>query len=487
MRRSRAGKDEAVPSGRVNRVWKTGGMPQFDLCVIGSGSGNSLITGEFADRSIALVDGAPRFGGTCLNAGCIPTKMFSLAADTAEQARRAWRLGVHANMVDVDWTSVRDRVFGRVDPIAASGEAHRRSNPNVTLYREFGRFVAPGVLQVGDEQITATDFVLAAGSRPRLLDVPGMDDPALAGLLHTSDTIMRLDALPARLVILGGGVVAVEFAHIFAGLGSQVTLVHRGPGLLREADTEISDRFTTALSERVTVRLNQRVTGFTPDDRGGVVVETEDADGIEYFFEGDQVLLALGRVPNSDTLDVSAAGIATDAAGRVVVDEHQRVGAGVWALGDICAPKMLKHVANHELRVVAHNLLHPDNLVAADHRFMPQAVFSGPQVAWVGLTEREAAERGQPFVSSVRGYDSVAYGWAMEDDGTHVVKLLADPESGQLLGAHIIGPDAAVLLQPLTQAMSTGLAAPAMARGQYWIHPALSEVVENALLDLPLS
>ena len=481
-------------------------MPQFDLCVIGSGSGNSLITPELADWSIALVDGAPRFGGTCLNAGCIPTKMFAAAADVAEQARHAWRLGVHANMVDVDWTSIRDRVFGRVDVIAASGEAFRRDNPNVTLYREFGRFGAPGVLEVGDERIEAAHFVLAAGSRPRLPDIPGVDDPGLAGLLHTSETIMRRDALPARLVILGGGVVAVEFAHIFAGLGSQVTLVHRGPGLLRGADAEIAERFTAALDERVTVRLNQRVTALVPDGSGGVGVETEDADGVEYFFEGEQVLFALGRVPNSDRLDVAAAGLVTDASGRVLTDEYQRAVAddgmddqveGVWALGDICAPKMLKHVANHEARVVAHNLLRcgraaPDSsqpshdaFMTADHRFIPQAVFSGPQVAWVGLTEREAAARG-PYVSSVRGYDSVAYGWAMEDDGTHAVKLLADPASGQLLGAHIIGPDAAILLQPLTQAMSAGLDARTMARGQYWIHPALAEVVENALLDLPL-
>ena len=485
-------------------------MPHYDLCVIGSGSGDALINGEFDGWSVALVDGAPRFGGTCLNAGCIPTKMLSVAADIADQSRRAWRLGVHDNVVDVDWGSIRARVFGRLDPLSAAGEARRDGSSNVTLYRENGWFVAPGVLQVGDEQVTATHFVLAAGSRPRGLDVPGCDDPELAGLLHTSDTIMRLDALPTHLVILGGGVVAAEFAHIFAGLGSQVTLVHRGPGLLREADAEIAERFTAALSERVTVRLNQQVTGFTPDGRGGVGVETQDADGVEYLFEGDQVLLALGRVRNSDTLDVAAAGVAVDPSGRVVVDEHQRAvrapgakarpaargrgsqagpadgGGTIWALGDICAPKLLKHVANHELRVVRHNLLHPDDLICADHRHIPQAVFSGPQLAWVGLTEQEAVAQGRPFVTSIRGYDSVAYGWALEDEGTHCVKLLADP-SGQLLGAHILGPDAAILLQPLIQALATGLDVRTMARGQYWIHPALTEVVENALLDLPLS
>ena len=469
-------------------------MRHFDLCVIGSGSGNSLITPEFGDWSVALVDGAPRFGGTCLNAGCIPTKMFSVAADVAEQARTASRLGIDVTGVHARWADIRDRVFGRVDSIVASGEAYRRDSPNITLFREYARFVEPGILQVGDERITADQFVLATGSRPRLPNVPGLDDPALAGLWHTSESIMRLDELPSRLVIVGGGVVAVEFAHIFAGLGSDVTIVHRGQRLLREADEWLGERFTHAISERVTVRLGQRITGFSSDEHGGIQVDTIDVDGVEYFFEGDHVLIAIGRIPNSDTLDVKAAGIATDSAGRVAVDTYQRavvdepengveesVGT-VWALGDICSPRQLKHVANHEMRVVQHNLLHPGDLIESDHRFMPQAVFSDPQAAWVGLNEEEAAARG-PYVTSVRGYDSVAYGWALEDSGTHAVKLIADPD-GTLLGAHILGPNAAILIQPLIQALSTGLSVQEMARGQYWIHPALTEVIENALLDL---
>jgi mycothione reductase len=172
--------------------------------------------------------------------------------------------------------------------------------------------------------------------------------------------------------------------------------------------------------------------------------------------------------------------------GRIVVDATQRTTAeGIWALGDVSSPYLLRHVANHEARVVRHNLLHPDEPVESDHRFVPQAVFSGPQVAWVGATEQSLRALGRPYVTAIRRYGDVAYGWAMVDTD-HFVKLLADPADGRLLGAHVIGPEAADLLQPLTQAMSFGLDAPTMARGQYWIHPALSEVVENALLDLPL-
>lgn len=459
-------------------------MAHFDLCVIGSGTGNALVTRKFADRRVALVDDAERFGGTCLNHGCIPTKMFVVPADLARVPEQAARLNVHLGPAKVDWTALTARIFGRLDPIAASGEAWRERSQNVTLFRETGRFVAPRMLLVGSETITADQFVLAAGSRPRLPRVPGMDDPALADRLHTSDTIMRLERLPQSLVIVGGGFVALEFAHIFSAFGVEVTLVNRSDGVLRREDSEIRLRAARLLTRHVNLRLNQTLVRFEEGDRGRVAVVTRDVNGVVYSFQGDQVLLAIGRVPNSDRLDLDAAGVAVDEHGFVVVDEHQRTTAdGVWALGDVASPWMLKHVANHEARIVRHNLLHPDDLHASDHRFVPHAVFSDPPIAAVGLTEEQARDAGHDVVTAVREFSSVAYGWALEDED-HCVKLVADRGSRQLLGAHIIGPDAPNLLQPLVQAMSFGLDAVSAARGQYWIHPALSEVVENALLEL---
>jgi mycothione reductase len=196
------------------------------------------------------------------------------------------------------------------------------------------------------------------------------------------------------------------------------------------------------------------------------------------------LLIATGRKPNSDLLDVAATDVTTMDSGHVVVDDHQEtVVEGIYALGDLSSPHELKHVANHEARVVQHNLLHPDERITADHRFVPHAVFTHPQVASVGLTEQKARALGVSYVVSKQDYAGIAYGWAMEDT-TGFAKLLADPATGQLLGAHIIGPQASSVIQPLVQAMSFGLGVRDMAHKQYWIHPALTEVVENALLAL---
>ena len=184
-------------------------------------------------------------------------------------------------------------------------------------------------------------------------------------------------------------------------------------------------------------------------------------------------------------MNVAAAGIDVDNAGRVLVDDFQRTTAeGIFALGDISSAHQLKHVANHEARVVQHNLIHPQAMMAADHRFIPAAVFSEPQIASVGLTENQAISQGLPYAVKIELYADIAAGWAREDDG-HFLKVLADPATGMLLGAHVVGPDAATVIQPLIHAMSFGQRAHDVARGQYWIHPALSELVENALLGLP--
>jgi mycothione reductase len=450
----------------------------FDLCIIGSGSGNTIIDDRFTDSQIAMVESG-RFGGTCLNVGCIPSKMYVYPAGLARTPEQAGRLGVDLELVRTRWPDIRDRIFRRIDHDSAAGREYRLKSDNVTVFDRRCHFVGPKQLAVGAETITADQFVVAAGSRPMIPEIAGLDSVAY----HTSDTIMRLPELPGRMVILGGGYVAAEFAHVFSALGTEVTVVNRSDRLLRKEDDEIAGRFTEELRRQIDVRLETDVASVENSEDAAVRVLLHGPGGPSQLIT-DVLLLAVGRVSNADTLAPAAAGLDTDSEGRIVVDEYQRTTAdGVFALGDVSTRFPLKHVANEEARTVQHNLLHPTAMKATDHRFVPHAVFSEPQIAAVGITEREAKEQGIDFRVGRADYGDTAYGWAMEDT-RHFVKVIADAGTGLLVGAHLIGPQASSLVQPLVQAMSFGQRPMDVARGQYWIHPAMAEVVENALLDL---
>jgi mycothione reductase len=452
-------------------------VPHYDLIIVGSGSGNSLVTPDLDDWDIAIVEQGI-FGGTCLNVGCIPTKMFVYPADLAVNAQEWDRLALQGPAPQADWKSIRDRIFGRIDPISAGGRAYRAGGtPNVTLYEAHAEFSGRRTLQLSTgETLTADHIVLATGSRAIVPDVV-----ASSGVpFHTSDTVMRIDELPERLVVLGGGFIASEFAHVFSAFGVETTVIARH-GLLRDLDAEVTAHFTDVVRERWNLRTGVHATSVH-GEAGDITVELSDGTSVS----GDVLFVATGRLPNGDRLNLRAGGVEAYPDGRIAVDAHQRTSAaGVWALGDASSAYQLKHVANHEERTVAHNLAHPDQLVASDHRYVPAAVFTHPQLAWVGLTERQVAASGRRYVTAVQTYGSTAYGWAMEDT-TSLCKLIADPATGELLGAHLMGEQASTLIQPLIQAMSFGLGVREMARGQYWIHPALTEVVENALLSLDL-
>ncbi len=454
----------------------------YDLVVIGTGSGNTIVDHRFDDWSVAIIERGP-YGGTCLNRGCIPSKMYVVPADRAHEALDGERFGVRSRLDGTDWPAIRDRVFGRTDQNAADGLAYRRKQPNVDALTGTARFTGPRRLMVelddgGSVEVTADQVVLATGTRPVVPDIPGLDRVEH----HTSDTILRLETLPARIGIVGGGYIGAELAHVFASLGSAVVQVDAAPTLLGNQDAEVAALFTQEASARWDVRLDAGLDAVEPAADGAITMRLGDGSTAEV----DVLLLAVGRRPNSDLLDLDGTGIDIDDEGRLVVDEHQRTTAdGVWSLGDASSAEPLKHVANQDARVVQHNLLHPDDLVTSDHRFVPNAVFTSPQVASVGLTEEQARDRGLDLAVARHAYGDIAHGWALrEDDTDHFVKLLADRDTGLLVGAHLIGPQASVLIQPLIQAMSFAQPVAGLARGQYWIHPALTEVVENALLKL---
>ncbi|NHA68103.1 mycothione reductase [Phycicoccus flavus] len=463
-------------------------MPHHDLVIIGSGSGNSLLTPDLARLDVAIVEKGV-FGGTCLNVGCIPTKMFVMPADRVVEADDASRLGVDFPAPSVDWPAIRDRIFGRIDPISRGGEEYRRGQDHVTLYRTRARFVGERRLALDTgEELTADRVVVAAGSRAVGLPVEHLEGPDPERGIHTSDTVMRMDTLPERMVMIGGGYVACEMSHVFAGLGVQVTQVQRSSRLLMNEEEAVSQTYTDVASGRYDVRLRSTVTSATPVD-GGWLLEIAGPDGSSTL-ETDAVLLAVGRRPNADLVDAVDGGIDTHPDGRIVVDSQQRTSAErVWALGDVSSEWQLKHVANHDAKVVAHNLAVDLGRVPGPPQHndlfpVPHAVFGNPQVASFGPTARELEADGTPYVTYTQQVGDVAYGWALEDEVGHLT-VHASPD-GHLLAAHMVGHQASSIIQPLVQAASLGQTAAEVARGQYWIHPALAEVVENALLGLPL-
>ncbi len=452
----------------------------YDLIVIGSGSGNTIIDDRFAQRKVALIDHGV-FGGTCLNRGCIPTKMFIYPAEVMTHARRLPKLGIDATIGQARWDKIRDRIFARIDPLSDKALQWRESNPNVDVFADTAAFIGPRTVKVGTRILEADHIVIATGSQARMPNVEGYDESA--SRIHTSDSIMRIEKLPRSIIIIGGGAVAAEFAYLFSAFGVQTAVISHSERMLMAADEEISRAFTHALAERARVGLRQRLTRYEAR-KNGITVYTEDEVGTEYEYDADLVLVAQGREPNSAGLDLGYAGVQTDADGFIVVDEYQRTTAeGIYALGDVCSPRMLKHVANRQARTVAYNVLHPANPRPDTLTVVPAAIFTDPEIAVVGLTEKEARATGRTIAVGKKDYADVAFGWAMEIEPGCFAKVIIDADTLEILGAHIIGPHAALLMQPLITALTEMIPADRLGRGEYWIHPGLAEVVENAVLD----
>lgn len=461
----------------------------YDLIIVGTGSGNSIPGVENHHKSIAIVEKG-RFGGTCLNVGCIPTKMFVYAAEVARTIKEAEKFGITAKIEHIDWPSIVSRVFEqRVDPIAEGGEEYRRGpkTPNIDVYDQHARFVGPKTLLTGqgDEEveITGDEIVIATGARPFIPETvlqSGVE-------YYTNENIMRIPALPKSLIVYGGGYIAMEFAHMFHALGVEVKVVNRSEKLLRHLDAEVSDAFTELTKQAMETHLGSDVASVAEgslDAPAGKGVEVTLENGTKV--EGEMLLVATGRTRNGDQMDLDKAGIEMDG-GRIKVDEYGRTNVeGIWALGDVSSPYQLKHVANAEMRAVKHNLQHPDDLQKLPHEHVPAAVFTNPQIASVGLTEQEAREQGLDITVKVQRYGDVAYGWAMEDESSFA-KIIADKHSKQILGAHFMGPQASTLIQQIITAMNFGINAEQLAKDEYWIHPALPELTENALLGLDFS
>jgi len=454
-------------------------MESFDLIVIGSGSGLE-VSSEAAARglSVAIVEQGS-FGGTCLNRGCIPSKMLIHSADVMETVQRAGRFGIKAAVSAVDWQFIVSRVVNVIDSDAREAEDGNRENPNITVFKDTARFVGRKVLEVGGQQITAKTIVIAAGTRPAVPRIDGLSDVPFV----TSNEALRLPEQPRRLIVVGGGYIAAELAHFFGALGTEVTIVEIAPRMLLQEDDDVGARFTEIYRKRFTLLLNTVVRQARRKD-SEIVLEA-DSEGQRQTLAADTLLLAVGRIPNTDLLNATGTGVTLDERGFVKVDEYLETEVpGIWALGDIVGRFQLKHSANLEAVHVAHNIFNPKHKVAVDYYAMPHAVFASPQVAGVGVTEREAVAQNLPYASATYDYSDTAYGSSIEDsDG--FVKVLANQETKEILGCHIIGTQASILIQEVANAMRMRLTTDAIIKSIY-VHPALPEVVQRAFWSLPL-
>jgi dihydrolipoamide dehydrogenase len=448
----------------------------YDLIVIGSGAGLG-VAGAMAGRgwSVALVEGGP-MGGTCLNRGCIPSKMLIHSADVVESIRRADLFGVHVDGYTVDFPSIVKRVTEHVDHESAQIRAYYDTSENPKFYATSARFVGPKTLQVGDATIRGDRILISSGGRPWIPEVPGLTE---AGYV-TSDEALRLTSLPRALTILGGGYIAAELAHFFGSLGTKVAIVQRRDVLVPNEDEEVSATFTEIFRARYAVHTGHEAERVAKRGSQYEVTIRSKKGGATTLLRSDQLLVAAGRVPNTDLLAVDKTGVRTDAKGFVVTDEYLETNVpGIFSLGDAVGHYLFRHSANLEAQFAYDNLRGGAGKVPVDYSAMPHAIFTSPQIAGVGKTEQELRAAGVDYTVGRHAYFDTAMGKAIEDrDG--FVKILVDRTTRRILGCHILGHDASTLIHEVVVAMKAGDGTVDALLRAVHIHPALSEVVQRA-------
>ncbi len=425
----------------------------FDLAVIGAGSAgfSAAITAAEAGARVILI-GQGTIGGTCVNTGCIPSKALIRAAEAVHGARHAMRFaGIAASARLTDWGAVIGQKQQLVEELRRGKYSDILPAYDTIRYVQ-GRavFAANGHLEVDGRRIRAAKIIIATGSRPALPSITGIGTVPFL----TSTTALELPELPASLLIIGAGYIGVELAQLFARFGVRVTLVSRH-GLLPEAEPEISDALTgffTGEGIRVVSGISYERIGHSDD---GIVLHVNGEQGKQVFL-AERVLIATGRRPNSDGMNLEAAGIDTSAAGGITVDAHMRTSReDVFAAGDVTGRDPFVYMAAYGARIAAENAVTGAGL-AYDNTVMPAVVFTDPQVASVGLGEAAARAGGTPVRTSVLPLASVPRALAARDT-RGLIKLVADAGNGRLLGAHIIAPEGADTVQSAALAIRAAM------------------------------
>lgn len=454
-------------------------MKEYDIIVIGAGAGVKIATpAAKMGLKVALIEKGP-LGGTCLNRGCIPSKMLIHPADLVRTIKEAKRFGINCTgEIEIDWKSLVEQTSAEVDKDAISIEPGVENDPNRDWYKEEAYFVSNKVVQVGEEQITAPEIFIVAGTRPFVPPIEGLKDTPYM----TNVEALRLTKKPKKLIVLGGGYIGSELAHFYGGLGVEVEILQRDNRLLKYEDSEISAEFTRVFANEYKVRFNTNTKKVSYKD-GMFSLEIEE-NGEAKTITSDQLLVATGRIPNSDILKLTEnTDIELNKRGYIQANEFFETSVeGVYSFGDIIGKFAFRHSANHEGERLFKNLFGKEPQKPMNYHAMPHAVFSYPQVAGVGKTEDQLKEEGADYAVGKRNYINSGMGMALRSDHGFI-KILADKKSKEILGAHIVGHEASILIHELIYAVRNHATTDDILDTVH-IHPALSELIPKAVNDI---
>ena len=453
-------------------------MRRFDAIIIGAGQAGPSLAGRLtgAGMTVALVE-RHLVGGTCVNTGCMPTKTLVASAYAAHLARRAADYGVGVGTVSIDMPAVAARAATVVMNARSGNERWLEGMERLTLLRGHARFTGPNTIAVGAEALTADRIFINVGGRASVPDMPGVGD-----VPHLDNTSMvALDRVPRHLVVVGGSYVGLEFAQMHRRFGAEVTVVERGARLIAHEDPEVSDAVRGILEdEGIAVRTGAECIGFAPHG-DGVAVSVSCSSG-EPIVVGSDVLLAVGRRPNTDDLGLDRAGVAMDERGYIRVDDQLRTNVeGIWALGDCNGRGAFTHTAYNDFEIVAANLLDGEQRSLAQ-RITGYALYTDPPLGRVGMTQAEAAAAGHKLLVATRPMTRV--GRAVEKGETKgFMKIVADADNRRILGAAILGVGGDEAIHGILDMMNADQSIDAL-RWAVPIHPTVSELIPTVLLDL---
>lgn len=459
-------------------------MKYYDCIAIGTGSAMAVVQGllnENPGLQVAVVD-KDEPGGLCLTRACIPSKLLVYPAEVLRQVQEAAYHGIDLEIRDIDFQAIMERMRSTVSQESRAIEKGLSESENIDYYRGVAEFKGPSTMQVGAEQISGDMVLLCAGSRPLIPDIPGLEKVKYL----TSDTVLELQTLPESLIILGGGYVAAEYGHFFSAMGSKVTILGRNPQFLPQEEPEVSTVAKLKMAQHMHVLTNHEVVEVQAG--GQVKVRVHNRGNNQLMdLEAEKLLIAAGRASNADLLQTDKTGLETDSHGWLMVNEHMQTSVkNIWAFGDATGQHLFKHVANHEARAVYSNAVLKEPMTI-DYHAVPHAVFTHPEIAGVGMKEAEAvAAYGEDGVLiGFQPFEETARGQAMGVQDCFV-KVILEESTDKILGAHVIGPQASLLIQEIITLMYTSDQSPVPLVKAMHIHPALSEVVYQAFFNLML-